>query len=29
MGYGEVDTASVCAVLERLAGIVRPSAAQS
>jgi L-threonate 2-dehydrogenase len=29
MGYGEVDTASVCAVLERLAGIVRPSAGES
>ncbi len=25
MGYGEVDTASVCAVLERMAGIVRPA----
>jgi L-threonate 2-dehydrogenase len=29
MGYGEVDTASVCAVLERLAGVVRPSATNS
>ncbi|WP_213738803.1 NAD(P)-dependent oxidoreductase [Bradyrhizobium sp. dw_411] len=29
MGYGEVDTASVCAVLERMAGIVRPSSATS
>lgn len=26
MGYGAVDTASVCAVLERMAGLVRPSA---
>lgn len=26
MGYGAVDTASVCAVLERMAGLVRPPA---
>lgn len=28
MGYNAVDTASVCAVLERMAGLVRPSAKQ-